>query len=69
VVLAGLGLGLAGALIVARLMRGLLAEVAPHDPVTLASVSLLLAAVGMLAAYLPARRAARVDPAVVLRPE
>ena len=63
----GLVLGVGGAVFATRLMRGLLFGVAPHDPTTLFSVALLMAAVGVAACWLPARRAARVDPAVAIR--
>jgi ABC-type antimicrobial peptide transport system permease subunit len=66
---AGLAVGVVGALIAARLLRGLLFGVAPHDPVTLVGVTLILAAVGVAACWIPAARAARVDPAVALRAE
>jgi predicted permease len=65
----GLGAGVVGALAASRLMRGLLFEVAPNDPLTLTAVALLLAAVGLAACWLPAARAARVDPAIALRAE
>jgi predicted permease len=65
--IAGLVVGLTGALLASRLLRGLLFGVAPHDPATLAGVSLIIGAVGILACWLPAARAARVDPAVALR--
>jgi putative ABC transport system permease protein len=65
----GLVVGLLGALATARLMRGLLYEVAPTDVATLAAVTVLLAVATLLANYLPARRAARVDPLVALRNE
>jgi predicted permease len=63
----GLFLGVAGALIGTRLMRGLLFGVAPNDPVTLVSVALMMVAVGIAACWLPAVRAARIDPAVAIR--
>jgi predicted permease len=63
----GLILGVAGAVFATRLIRGLLFGVAPHDPVTLFGVAVLIAAVGVGACWLPARRAASIDPAVSLR--
>ncbi len=66
---AGLGVGLPGALLSARLLRGLLFGVAPSDPFTLVTVALMLTAVGVAACWLPAARAASVDPAVALRSE
>ena len=65
----GLTLGVAGALATSRLLRGLLFGVAPHDPATLVAVTLILAVVGLAACWIPAVRAARVDPAVALRAE
>jgi hypothetical protein len=67
--LAGLGLGIAGALGATRLMRGLLYQTEPLDLVTFASVPGILAVVALLACYLPARRAARVEPMAALRAE
>jgi putative ABC transport system permease protein len=67
--LAGAALGLAGALIVSHLMAGLLFGVRPTDPLTFATVALLLVGVALLACYIPARRALRVDPLVTLRHE
>ncbi|MBI4664179.1 MAG: ABC transporter permease [Verrucomicrobia bacterium] len=65
----GLALGLAGALASTRLMSGLLFGITPTDPATFVSVALLLAAIALLACYLPARRATQVDPIVALRYE
>ncbi|HWG52600.1 MAG TPA: FtsX-like permease family protein, partial [Gemmatimonadaceae bacterium] len=67
--LAGLVIGIAGALAAAKLVTDLLFGVKPVDPVTLAGVVLLLAAATTLASWLPARRATRVDPMVALRSE
>jgi putative ABC transport system permease protein len=69
VALVGLVVGLAAAFALTRTMASLLFEVNPTDPLTFAGISLLLAAVAALASYLPARRAVRVDPMVVLRYE
>ena len=66
-VLLGLALGVSGALVLSRLMQGLLFGVAPNDPATLAGVALLMAAVGIGACWIPAARAARIDPGVALR--
>lgn len=68
-VVVGLGLGLAGAFGLTPLLRNLLYEVKPADPVSFIVVSLLLLAVAFLASWLPARRAARVDPMIALRAE
>jgi predicted permease len=63
----GLVLGVGGAVIAARLIRGLLFGVTPHDPITLAAVAVTMAAVGIAACWLPALRAARIDPAITMR--
>jgi putative ABC transport system permease protein len=68
-VLVAIGIGLAGSLALTRLIAGLLYEVRPADPLTFLAIALLLAAVALLACYLPARRATRVDPALALRSE
>jgi putative ABC transport system permease protein len=67
----GLGLvaGLAGALALSRFMTSLLFNVQPIDPVAYGSVALVLVGVAILASYLPARRAAQIDPVVALRVE
>jgi putative ABC transport system permease protein len=65
----GIALGIAVALVLTRVMSALLFGVGPTDPMTYAAVSGTLAAVALLATYLPARRASRVDPIVALRAE
>lgn len=67
--LIGLGIGLIVSLMLTRTMRSLLFGVSPGDPLTLASVAFLLLLLAMLASYIPARRATRVDPMVALRYE
>jgi putative ABC transport system permease protein len=64
---AGLALGLAGSLWAARFVETLLFQLAPRDPVTFGGAAAVLVAVGVVAAWLPARRAARLDPVTVLR--
>jgi ABC-type antimicrobial peptide transport system permease subunit len=66
---AGLGLGLVGAFWLSRYMTSLLFELKPADPWTFATGSILLAAIAALAGYLPALRAARIDPSRALRME
>jgi putative ABC transport system permease protein len=68
-VLAGLAVGVGGALVVTRWLGTLLFHVPPYDPATFAGVAAMLLLVAMLACYVPARRAARVDPVVALRYE
>ncbi len=65
----GIAAGLAGALLVTRYMHSLLFDVEPTDPLTFATITGALLAMSLLAAYLPARRAARIDPMVSLRAE
>jgi putative ABC transport system permease protein len=68
-VLISIGIGLVGSLVVTRLIAGLLYQVRPADPITFAGIGLLLMMVALVACYLPARRATRVDPALTLRSE
>ena len=67
--LAGIVLGALGAAALAQGLRGLLPGVSPADPVTFAAIALLMGGVAFLASYVPARRAARVDPMAALRHE
>ena len=66
---AGIGIGLAGALASSTLLRTMLFEVEPSDPVVLLVISTLPLVAALTASWMPARRAARVDPLVVLRQE
>ena len=65
----GLPIGLMGAWLLSALVTGFLFHVHPHDPWVYSAVALTLVATGVAAAFLPARRAARVDPLVTLRAE
>jgi ABC-type antimicrobial peptide transport system permease subunit len=66
---AGMAIGLFGCFLLTRFMRSLLFEVGPGDPLTLAAVALLVVVAAAIASYIPARRAAKVDPMVALRYE
>ena len=67
--MAGVVLGIAGALALTRFMASLLFKTHAYDPLTMVCVSVLLLAVGILAGYMPARRASKVDPMIALRAE
>jgi putative ABC transport system permease protein len=67
--LSGVVLGLAGAFGVTRVLSSLLVGVRPTDPLTFGTIAILLSAVALLACYVPARRATRVDAMVALRSE
>jgi ABC-type antimicrobial peptide transport system permease subunit len=67
--LAGVALGVVGALGVGRLIAHLLFQVRPQDPIVFASIPLLIVVVSLAAVWLPARRATKVDPLAALRCE
>jgi putative ABC transport system permease protein len=64
---AGIAVGIAAALALTRVMSALLVGVSPIDPITYVAVAASLATVALLATYVPARRASRVDPVIALR--
>lgn len=68
-VLLGLALGMGAALLAGRALAGLLYGVRPGDPATLGAVAALVTGVALLACWIPALRASRVDPATALRAE
>jgi predicted permease len=66
---AGAALGLLGAVSLTRVMSSLLTGISPNDPLTFGAATLVLLGVGLLASYIPARRASKVDPTIALRAE
>jgi putative ABC transport system permease protein len=68
-VLLGLVLGIAGALAMTRFLKTMLFGISPTDPMTFGSIAVMLTAVALLACWIPARRATKVDPLVALRHE
>jgi predicted permease len=68
-VVGGIALGIVGALAMTRVLESMLYGMPPKDPIIIAGVSLLLAGTALLASWLPARRATRIDPMIVLRSE
>jgi len=68
-VVVGIVIGAAGALVLTKLLSSLLYDVKPADPLTFTGVAAILGFTALLASYIPARRAMRVDPMVALRHE
>src|SRR4030095_4796352 len=63
----GLVFGIAGAFLATRTIRGLLFGVSPNDPMTFIGVAVMMGAIGVIACWIPALRAARIDPAIAMR--
>jgi len=68
-VIAGVGAGLLGSLLLTRFLQTLLFDTKPTDPLTFGALTILLAGVALLASFIPARRASRIDPLLALRHE
>jgi ABC-type antimicrobial peptide transport system permease subunit len=69
IVVAGVGAGLMGSLVLTRFLQTLLFDIKPTDPLTFGTLTILLAGVALLASFIPARKASRLDPLVALRHE
>jgi predicted permease len=69
IVIAGVGAGLLGSLVLTRFLQNLLFDIKPTDPLTFGALTILLAGVALLASFIPAQRASRIDPLVALRHE
>jgi predicted permease len=69
IVIAGVGAGLLGSLALTRFLQSLLFDIKPTDPLTFGALTILLAGVALLASFIPARRASRIDPLLALRHE
>jgi ABC-type antimicrobial peptide transport system permease subunit len=69
IVIAGVGAGLLGSLVLTRFLQTLLFDIKPTDPLTFGALTILLVGVALLASFIPARRASRLDPLVALRHE
>jgi ABC-type antimicrobial peptide transport system permease subunit len=69
IVIAGVGAGLLGSLLLTRFLQTLLFDIRPTDPLTFGALTILLAGVALLASFIPARKASRIDPLVALRHE
>ena len=69
IVSAGVGAGLLGSLLLTRFLQTLLFDTKPTNPLTFGALTVLLSAVALLASFIPARRASRIDPLLALRHE
>src|SRR6516162_605515 len=69
IVIAGVGAGLLGSLLMTRFLQNLLFDIKPTDPLTFGALTILLAGVALLASFIPARRASQIDPLLALRHE
>src|SRR5436305_11593213 len=69
IVVDGVGAGLMGSLVLTRFLQTLLFDIKPTDPLTFGTLTILLAGVALLASFIPARKASRIDPLLALRHE